>query len=209
MIIGLIGPIGAGKDEIAAYLVERHRFERLAFGDALKDDVCRRFTRTLLAVLMHSSSLWSQYAGWIQKQGLAVSDETKLHWLVRIRKPPIVRELLQEYGTEVRRADDPRYWVNRLHERREASLNALVEVPRRDERLVIPDVRFPNEADYVRAHHGYLWRVNRAGTSFGSDKHESEHGLPDEAVHETLINPGTDVPSLHAQVERVLADLSP
>src|SRR3989304_5823910 len=34
--------------------------------------------------------------------------------LMSVLKPPLVRALLQEYGTEVRRADDPRDWGKKV-----------------------------------------------------------------------------------------------
>lgn len=39
MLIGLCGYPGVGKDEVAKYLVTRYEFCRVAFADAMRDDL--------------------------------------------------------------------------------------------------------------------------------------------------------------------------
>ena len=50
MIIGICGFIGSGKDTIADYLVNLHRYRRESFANSLKDAVAHVFAwdRTLL-----------------------------------------------------------------------------------------------------------------------------------------------------------------
>lgn len=42
-IIALTGPTGSGKDSIGQYLIDRHHYTRVAFGDALRRDVCQEY----------------------------------------------------------------------------------------------------------------------------------------------------------------------
>lgn len=154
MIVGVAGPIGAGKDVIASHLIKKYCFTRIAFADQLKQDVLTRFARTLRA-------LWTLNA----QPGEPTSDD--LWAMVYLSKPPGVRELLQEYGSEVRRQDDPDYWVKRW-KRAAREKRAFV---------VAPDVRFVNEAQAIKSQHGLLLKVERPGKE--EVGHASETGLRD------------------------------
>ena len=50
------------------------------------------------------------------------------------------------------------------------------------DRIVIDDVRFPNEAEMIRARGGKIWRLSRKGFEPSGDSHVSEAGLPDELI---------------------------
>jgi len=118
--------------------------------------------------------------------GLSVDDlhdrgikEKPIEWL---GKSP--RQLLQSLGTEWGRGmvkDD--LWVGI------AMQTALASA-----RAVITDVRFPNEAEAVRAAGGVVWKVVRdAHTCLAEDtaRHASEAGIPPELVDLTIRNSGT------------------
>jgi dephospho-CoA kinase len=60
-------------------------------------------------------------------------------------KPPKVREALQLLGTEVGRNFDPDLWVKHLCNRIDSSTSP---------RIVVSDVRFPNEAETLRKRYG-------------------------------------------------------
>ena len=66
-------------------------------------------------------------------------------------KPPLVRLLMQEYGTDVRRADDVDYWVKKWEE----------SLPEISSKIVVDDVRFMNEAEKIRSLGGHLIRLER------------------------------------------------
>lgn len=174
-LIGIAGRLQTGKDVIANRLIARWNFQRLGFADALKDEVRRRFRRTLLA-------FWSVFESDIPPANVAAEDAV-LELLIRT-KPVVVRELLQEYGTEVRRADDPDYWVHKWCQR--ASVNW-------ERRLVVPDVRFDNEAKTIQRW-GYLVKVVRPAASEAAYDHASETGValwPDSAFDAVFDNSHT------------------
>lgn len=77
-----------------------------------------------------------------------LSDE----WLDAPRSP---RQIMQWWGTEYRRAQDPRYWVR--------IMGARIAELQRDglTRLVVTDVRFDNEAGLLRGRGGSLWQITR------------------------------------------------
>jgi hypothetical protein len=60
-------------------------------------------------------------------------------------------KLLQWWGTEYRRAQDPDYWVQKMYE----GIPPTVDV------ALVTDVRFPNEADSITQRGGYTVKVER------------------------------------------------
>lgn len=178
-VIGLAGAMGAGKDTVANYLIDRHSFIRIAFADALKDDVCDRFRRTVIVI--------GNLNG-IAKRDL--TDEQYVRWLVWEVKPSGIRQLLQEYGTEVRRKEDGQYWVRAWQKRAAPWVEA-------GHRVVVPDVRFPNEALAISGLGGKVWEIMRPGLP--KDTHSSELPLPIIMVDQFLWNQST-VAALEEQV---------
>jgi len=183
IVVGLGYRMQAGKDSVADVLVRRYGFVRRGFADALKDEVLDRLPRTLGAYL--------DLAGLEDTVALRRS-------LMYVLKPPLVRALLQEYGTEVRRADDPRYWVKKV---------AGWVDDCRPQRLVVPDVRFWNEVVFVRALGGRYVRVDRPRVELAAlDTHASEFELDGVEPDYTVRNDGT-LEDLERQVEAMARDL--
>lgn len=183
-LIGVAGVIGAGKDVIANHLIDRWGFQRLGFSFALKQEVGQRLRRTLLAY-------WRLTESDIPP---APEAEQGIIDLLLQTKPPVVRELLQEYGTEVRRADDADYWVHKW-----CSLAAKDWT----RRLVVPDVRFDNEAKIIQRW-GVLVKVVRPTTaSPAQTTHASETGValwPDSAFDAVFMNEKS-IADLEARVD--------
>lgn len=68
----------------------------------------------------------------------------------------IIRPLLVTYGTHIRRKLDQNCWINRLEERiRSEALS--------DHLIFITDVRFKNEAVWIKNHGGFIINVQREG----------------------------------------------
>ncbi len=82
-----------------------------------------------------------------------------------------VRRILQWWGTEYRRAQDPDYWTK-------AWEAALAEVTERNVHILVDDVRFHNEVEAVQRNGGVLIRVERPGFN-GANNHSSENSLDD------------------------------
>lgn len=142
--IGITGYAQHGKDTIANLLVAEYGYTRIAFADALKS-----MALVLDPIIDYMADV--RMAHYVETVGW---EEAK--------KNPEVRRFLQVLGTEAVRghlgADS---WVNALD---------LAWGKLGSPRLVIPDVRFPNEAEYVKKR-GTLWRVNRLnenGTGFNN-----------------------------------------
>lgn len=139
MIIGLVGYIGSGKGTVRDILVREHGYHGFAFADALKDAVATIFTwpRGLLEGDSNASRAFRERVDpwWSHKLGYEVTP----------------RLILQKMGTEACRhgiADN--IWIAALEKR----IHGYNDV-------VISDVRFPNEIDFVRSAGGVIVRVKR------------------------------------------------
>jgi hypothetical protein len=179
IVVGIAGRQRSGKDTVAKYLVENHGFTRIAFGDALKAEVATRLRRTLLA-----------YVRAVPIPSF-LNDDDLIAWLIET-KPPMIRALLQEYATEVRRADQHDYWVNAWWR---------TVVARHPARVVVPDVRFPNEAALCNP----LVLVVRPGIAAVPNDHISEDPL-NEAWNAVLTNNGS-IEDLHLAIEFLVIPL--
>lgn len=180
ILIGITGFAGAGKDTVGRILTESG-FKRFAFADALRDEVAA----ALGAGDYPMPALLSRLA--VEAFCLAPVDEVHA-------KPTTIRmrALLQEWGTEFRRAQDPDYWSRLVTEKMAGEVRAC-----------ITDVRFPDEAEFVRARGGVVWRVNRPG--YGPSAHASER-LSFDADY--AIDNSGDMDHLRGEVAKALGVLS-
>jgi hypothetical protein len=91
------------------------------------------------------------------------------------------RRALQLLGTSVRETLGPDTWVRR-------ALNKWVADGKRP--TVISDVRYPNEAEAIRALGGTVVRIVRLGAGLAGEagQHVSEAGIPDDLVDIVIPN---------------------
>lgn len=71
--------------------------------------------------------------------------------------------------------------------------------------VVVPDIRFQNEVDWIRSKGGVLIRIFREDVR-SVNTHSSESGIPEGMVDATVIN-DTDVYELRERVIQTLNDL--
>lgn len=200
-LVAFTGFARSGKDTAAARLVERHGFNRLAFADPMREALLRLNPTVVVheddLVSMESASgtrhpefaLYSKVPA-IPIRALVVA----FGWDLVKSEIPEVRELLQRLGTQVgRELFGENFWVEQLFRRahREGKLD----------RLVITDCRFENEAHAVLDRGGIVVRVARPGVG-PVNAHESDRGLPDHLVTETVSNDGT-IEELSAKVDHI------
>jgi dephospho-CoA kinase len=195
MLIGLNGATESGKDVIAQHLVEQHGYRRIGFADALKQEVAVKFRRTLTveAERMYGHQISS---------GRCTIDEA-IHRLLWDERTALTRALLQEMGTEVRRADNPSYWTIKwvqAYLRREGCS------------VVVPDVRFSNEFECLRSWGASFIRLRRPGHSVAelASDHASETSLSEGSFDwdATLDNDGT-LDDLRTKTNQLLPLLKP
>lgn len=179
--IGLIGKARSGKDTAANHLVRTRAYTRLAFADPLKEMALSidPYIPTGVGVTVRLSALIAD-VGW---------EYAKDHY-------PEVRRILQHTGQTVREYDDE-FWVATMRRKIDSALAWNIPV-------VVTDVRYPNEADMLRARGFKLVRIVRPlptkhvmtgakpieARYLGDTAamHDSETALDDYPADETLHN---------------------
>ena len=160
-LIGLAGRARVGKDTLADYPQQVHGYDRYALADPLR--------RGLLALFF----LEPRHFQGDQK-------EQPIDW---IGKSP--RELLQTLGTDWGRTRvAPDIWLRcaKLEIDRARRFHATG--------LVITDIRFENEAQFVRDQGGQVWHLYRADAP-NVRSHVSEAGVIEREGDAILHNVGT------------------
>lgn len=168
MIIGLAGYAGSGKD-LVGRLLKLAGFERRAFADALKGEVAAWLDGN--NTKLPSGVEWSRAA----TSALCYLPQ---HAYIK-PTPPAMRSLLQEWGTEYRRAQDNDYWVKKVLDSMESGKS-----------YVITDVRFDNEAAVVRARGGKVLFIEREHVRPVND-HASETALSGDMIDFYVSNNGS------------------
>ena len=186
LIIGLGHRARQGKSTAALAFVEACPIATdvrlVAFGDALRREVDKMARQTggfhnLLELLreVYAAPSW-----------------------VRAEFEGKQRTILQWWGTDYRRKQDPDYWVKRLVESL-AGLNPDV--------AIVQDMRFPNEADAIKGMGGVVIKVTRLGAPDVSvHEHASEAALDNYRGWDYHLQART-VLELKEQVRKVYAEI--
>jgi hypothetical protein len=167
MLLGVVGFAGSGKGTIGDILIRDHQFVRLSFADALKDAVSVIFgwDRNMLEGDTKESRDWREKVDpwWSNKFGYQVTP----------------RLMLQKMGTEAgRNVFDDEIWIHTVARRL-----------KNHENVVIPDVRFKNEIDFIRDNGGYIIQVNRGKnpkwyeTALKANKEENTDLMVNYPIH--------------------------
>lgn len=178
LLIGLAGRARSGKDTVAAHLIARHGYSRLAFADGVRD------------VAYATDPIVSTFNGGYDR----LSHYVDTYGWEGAKELPEVRGLLQRLGTDgVRTVIGPFTWVDLWGRKFRQSTGPVV----------VTDVRFPNEAEMLRRLGGAIARVVRPGP-VPTHEHTSESAMDDHQADTHLINDGS-VADLLAKVDRWLA----
>lgn len=113
------------------------------------------------------------------------------------------RQILQWWGTDYRRAQDPNYWVKRAHEFVKA-MHFLPPYPElRPALFVETGTRFENEREWIKALGGNVWHIHRGSDAVLHD-HASAVPLPVLPPEREIWNNGT-IEELHMAVDMLLS----
>lgn len=180
LLVGLCGAAGAGKSTVAAYLEHEHAFAQLALADPIVD---------MIGALFSAAGV---DGAWMVERALKEQPTTL---------GVSYRRLAQTLGTDWgRQIVAPDLWLRVATQR-------LASPALQAENVVVSDIRFPNEAQWLQARGGVLVRLLRLEADLPAvQPHASEqHWLTLPATHE-LLNYGS-VATLHEQVDRLVAGL--
>jgi dephospho-CoA kinase len=175
MIIGLSGYARSGKDTIAEILIMNYGFKRLAFADNIRKAIIK-----LDPILSNGQRI----SGSVREIGW---EPTKAN--------TEVRRLLQVFGTEVGRemfGED--FWVKQVFKQ--------IKEEEIYKNFVITDVRFPNEANFIKANGGEVWRINRNDNK-PINAHASESAM-DEYKFDRVISNESSIQDLEKEIFSVM-----
>lgn len=118
------------------------------------------------------------------KKEVAAHIGQTVDWVEANKSNPVIRHLLQWYGTDYAKEErGTDVWVKEL----EAEVAKIKEPAI----ILIPDVRFRVEADWIRSKKGIVIRVEKAG-QINTDPHPSEVELDSIRADFRIYNNGTD-----------------
>jgi len=216
ILLGLAGQAGSGKDTVADYLVKHYGFVKFSFSDALYREVAEAFrledesllrdretkdTRTDLLRLDFCSN--EDFVDLAIDLAMAALDEPIDLGPLILKRALSPRQILQWWGAEYRRAQDPDYWIYKTGEWMDEVCNAPFYSEHVPQFFVNTSVRFSNEQEWIRGHGSSVWHLHR-DTARPVHTHESENPLPVlEGEREIWNNAGIE--QLYAGVDLLLS----
>jgi hypothetical protein len=175
--IGFSGWARSGKDTAAEHVIKNYGYSKASFAEPIRQALYN-LNPSIDVGESNKASLATtvRLLGWEELKTLSVD----------------VRPLMQRLGTEVgREMFGDNFWVD-------SALDRVLD----GSKVVFTDVRYPNEADAIKALGGQIYRINRDGVG-PANEHASETALNDYAFDDRIDNSGS-VEELYAQVDRVI-----
>lgn len=192
LIIGLAGQAGSGKSTIADYLARHYGFVQFAFSDALYHEVQQAFSlpdQTLLRDRATKEYPTERLAliNCQDEEFIGVAEQFIAHEPRHLHEQALSpRQILQWWGTEYRRAQDPDYWIKQ-------ATNFIYQMRRippypelRPALFAETGTRFENERGWIMGSDdwlypnwiGNIWHIHRDATNQVTDPHASAKPLP-------------------------------
>lgn len=177
LLIGLTGYAGTGKDTVRKLLEQDHDFDGIAFADPIRD---------MLGTLLDSMEIprdWMIERELKEREipGLGVS----------------YRQMAQALGTEWGRSLNSDLWLD-IAATKIAACNQYGNPG-----VVISDVRFANEAEWIKAQGGIVWKIIRPDIE-PVREHVSE-ALADLLPYDYVIDNCSTVENLAMAVDSALS----
>jgi hypothetical protein len=180
-IIAFTGFKQSGKTTATKHLEKKYNFVRLSFKDALIKELKQNFPDLLDTMVAEHMKM-----GW---QEISSIDDLFLI------KPPLVRNLMANYGTEVRRKENPDYWVNEWWGA--YKMNYVLK------NVVVDDVRFLNEAKEIKSNYGIIIRIVRTDITSGGDHSSETEQLQIRVDYTIEVGPGENE-KLYEELDKIL-----
>ena len=175
MIYGLTGKARHGKSTAVGMLKEiDNSVIQINFKDALIKELRQNFPELLQEIVVAYDGQFS-------------IDE------LFINKPPLMRALMQNYGTDVRRKDNPNYWVEQWAK----------DVDKQTKDVVTDDVRFQNEADAIKLRGGIVAKIIKEGAEEVNSSHASETEMDSIEVDYVVSVPAGQHDVLRKEIESI------
>lgn len=166
VLVGISGKIGAGKNYLADRIIEKmrdagYRVDYTSFAASLKNELNEIIAAHREYAAQHPGVTEDEIVELSSRFGIpshqmrvllgyfAAEVENDLT-LDAYGRTPGIRAGLQYLGSDIRRAQKPTYWIDKMDE----SIGTDYDY------LFATDTRFPNEADFVRSKKGVVLRLD-------------------------------------------------
>jgi dephospho-CoA kinase len=128
------------------------------------------------------------------RNGLATYEDTY------VTKTQHSRWLMQTIGELFRKEVNSNYWVNQVDFQMSKHASDCIEADKKI-KMVVSDIRYPNEAELIKERQGYLIKIVR-DTGY-EDNHPSEANV-DLIDCEYIIHNNGSINDLYKRIDRVL-----
>lgn len=183
VLIGLTGRMGSGKSTVADHLCREHGFTEYAFAEPIKAGLA-----AILGITPEE-----------------LERQKRSHLPVFPGYEVGIRGMMQTLGTEWGRSGiHPNFWLDLAAQRLDHLAAFSQEGPAG---LVISDVRFENEADFVRQRGGVIVHIKNQTRDQGAWSHISEATL---AIHDNdyVVQNNSSLIDLHDEIDALLARIA-
>lgn len=180
MIIGVSGKAGSGKSTFASVLKEEFGFEEVCFADHLKF-VTGYFLLPGNNEIDHLKKM----------NGSNDDKNTKIPGIDKT-----YREVLQAVGVGMRVCIHPDIWIK-------LAAPKIVEALDFND-VVISDVRFNNEAEWIKNQGGKIILIERENNPHHVPKHASEEGIDPKFTDITVKNKGNGLEDFKQDIETIV-----
>ena len=190
-IIGITGKAGSGKDTVANYFIDSKNYIKLTFGGAVKDIV-------------------QIITGWSRDmiEGQTVESRELRETVVHQNYNMNCRQLMQFVGTDLFRNNlDQNVWINIVNDKVKKlilDINSGTQTLKHVKGIIISDVRFDNEAQFIKSIGGTIVKINR-NVAIESSNHQSERGI--SIATDYVIENNTTIDDLYNQIDYIIYDM--
>lgn len=178
LLVGIGHKKRRGKDTVANRLVDKHKFVRVSWADSLKESARIIFGFSDAQLYGDLKEVIDPYWGMTP------------------------REAMQKLGTDgCRNHVDKDIWIKSawLRVQKVWEENPTIGV-------VVPDVRFVNEANFIKEKGGVLWRIDREIVADEASTHESETALDSFDQWDLIIDNNSSLKRLYQKTDSGLVD---
>ncbi len=212
MIIGFAGKAASGKTTAAKHLLEQSNLNIVILPMAL---ILREEVENFIRQVAAEAYVPLVYGDQDDKVRVFYIDEKRAlencsvwgnfvadHHEIQDRpgqSAVTVRRILQWWGTEYRRAQDPDYWTKAWEKK-------LLEYDLVSTHILVDDVRFINELNIIKKHGGIFIKIERPGFD-GANNHSSENSLDDYSDWHLVIQNDGSLEQFKQQTEEFILPL--
>jgi len=187
MIIGLLGKKGSGKDTVGNYISKNYNGQCESFAKPLKD-ICK------ILFLFNDEQLYGN-----------LKEELDNYWKITPRHAfqYIGTELIRNKIKELIPNIGDNFWIKNMEKRLNDNDNDIDNDNDNKKLIIITDVRFQNEVDFIKSKNGIVIKINR--DNIINDEHSSEKNIDYIKNYDYIIDNNDTFESLYLQIDSILS----